>query len=189
MIRTNLATRPFYNVGVVHAVIGAVAIVVLAITVFNVIQTLRLSASQRTLGAQAQQAEREAARLRAEAQEILARIDRSELEEVGNAAREANGIIDQRTFSWTNLFAHFEATLPADARVTSVTPQPTQGIVVIGAEARRVEDLDAFIEGLEMTGAFRNVLPLSEQTMDSGVIRAAISATFEQPARGTARRR
>jgi hypothetical protein len=189
VIRTNLSTRPFYNVHAVRVAITVFAAVVLVMTFFNVVQVIRLSASQRALGGQAQAAENEAARLRAEAAQILARVDREELETVADAAREANLIIDQRAFSWTNLFAHFESTLPADVRITEVTPELGEGKVVIGVQARSVEDLDAFIEGLESSGAFRNVLPRAEETMEDNTIQATIEAAYDQPARGRERRR
>ena len=185
MIRTNLSTRPFYNVRAVRGLLAACALIVLAITAFNAIQLVRLSASQRTLGAQSQQAEEEAARLRAEAAQILARIDASKLQVVAEAASEANAVIDQRTFSWTALFTHFEGTLPPDVRITRVTPQPSDQTVLIRAEARNIEDLEAFIDGLEGTGAFRSVLPTSEVTMATGVIEATIAARYEPPARRT----
>jgi Tfp pilus assembly protein PilN len=179
VIRTNLSTRPFYNVRAVRAAIAGLALLVLAITAFNVAQIVRLTASQRTLGSQAADAERDAARLRKEAAQILSQIDPKELEVVATAAQEANGIIDQRTFSWTNLFTHFEATLPADVRITSVTPQPNDNVVRIGVQARSVEDLDAFIGGLEMTGAFHDVLPTTEVAMEDNLIEAMLVASYE----------
>ncbi len=183
MIRTNLSTRPFYNIRAVQIGIAVLAVAVLAVTAYNAFEIIRLSSSQRTLGAQAQQAEDEAARLRREAVQILQRIDPKELETVAAEAREANGIIDQRTFSWTDLFGHFEATLPPDVRITSISPNPGNQIVAIGVEARSVEDLDEFIEGLEGTGLFHDVLAVNEVTMDTGLIEAIIRATYQQPDR------
>ena len=181
MIRTNLSTRPFYNVRAVRAAIGALALIVVLVTAFNAIQIVRLTASQRTLGGKAQEAEQEAARLRIEAQQIRTRIDPKELDVVAAEAREANAIIDQRTFSWTSLFTHLEATLPADVRITQITPRPTDTLVVIGVEARSVEDLDEFIVGLEKTGAFHDVLATNEVTMDNDDIAAVIEARYAQP--------
>src|SRR5690349_23945187 len=108
MLRTNLATRPFYNVRVVHTVLGVIAIAVIAITVFNVVQYARLSGRERSLGADATRAETEAAGLRAQAARLRAQIDPKDLQAVAAAAREANAVIDQRAFSWTDLFAEFE---------------------------------------------------------------------------------
>ena len=181
MLRTNLATRPFYNVRVVQVVLGLAAAVVVALSAFNVVQILRLSASQSMLGARAAEATREAARLRAEAVRIRAQINPEELQVVANAAREANAIIDQRAFSWTDLLADFEATLPPDVRITSVQPQlneKTGFIVSITAEARRSEDLDAFIEALEQRGSFHNVLSVQEQTSTDGLIVAVIQGAY-----------
>jgi hypothetical protein len=181
VIRTNLSTRPFYNVSAMRAAIGALTLIVALITAFNAIQIVRLTASQRTLGGKAQAAEQEAVRLRTEAQQIRTRIDPKELDVVAEAAREANAIIDQRTFSWTGLFSHLEATLPADVRITQITPRPADMLVVIGVEARSVEDLDEFIVGLEKTGAFHDVLATNEMTMDNDIIAAVIEARYAQP--------
>src|SRR5687767_15495549 len=114
MLEINLGTRPFYNVRAVHVVLGVLSALVVALTVFNVVQTVRLAISQYTLGASAAEAEAEAERLQTEAVRIRSQINTEELAVVVAAAREANAIIDQRTFSWTDLFAQFEATLPPE---------------------------------------------------------------------------
>lgn len=181
MLRTNLSTRPFYNVRAVQISLGAAAAIVLAITMFNVVQIARLTTSQQSLGVRAAEAEEEAARLRVDAARILAQINPQELQVVANAAHEANQIIDQRAFSWTELFAQFEATLPPDVRITAVQPRIERSgnfIVAIGVEARRAEDLDAFIEALETGGAFHNVLAVQEQTGASGLIEATVEGTY-----------
>ncbi len=181
MLRTNLSTRPFYNVRAVQIALGAAGAIVLAITLVNVVQMVRLAMSLQSLGARAAEAEEEAARLRAEAVRIRAQINPEELQVVANAAREANQIIDQRAFSWTELFVQFEATLPPDVRITAVQPRLERDgnfIVAIGVEARRAEDLDAFVEALETGGAFHNVLAIQEQTGASGLIEAIVEATY-----------
>ena len=184
MLRTNLATRPFYNVRAVQAVLVAAVVLVIGLTAFNVVQIVRLGSSQYTLGARANQATEEATRLRAEAARIRAQINPQELETVANAAREANTIIDQRAFSWTDLLAEFEATLPADVRITAVQPrlEKTSFVVAVAVQARRSEDLDAFMEALEARGAFHNVLSVQEQTNPEGLIQAVIEGAYVPPA-------
>jgi hypothetical protein len=185
MIRTNLATKPFYNVRAIQLAIGGLALVVAAATIFNGVQIARLYSSEQTLGARADEAEREAARLRNDAVRIRAQINPSELQTVANAAREANGIIDRRAFSWTELFAQFEATLPEDVRITAVQPRLEKGVFIVGVavEARRAEDLDAFIEALEMTGTFRQVLAIDTQTNEDDLLAAVIEGAYEPPPR------
>ena len=189
MLRTNLSTRPFYNERAVQIALAAAGAIVLALTLFNIVQVVRLAMSQQSLGVRAAEAEDEAARLRAEAARILAQINPQELQVVANAAREANQIIDQRAFSWTELFARFEATLPPDVRITAVRPRLERDgsfIVEIGVEARRAEDLDAFIEALETDGAFHNVLAVQAQTGEDGLIEAIVEGTYAAPPRDAA---
>jgi len=181
MLRSNLSTRPFYNERAVQVALAAIAVLVLAVTAFNVVQLMRLTASQRSLGAHAAESEQEAARLRREAAQIRAQINPKELETVATAAREANGIIDQRAFSWTELLGQFEQTLPPDVRITEVQPRLESNgsfVVSMTVQARRAEDLDAFIEALEKTGAFSKVTPLQEQTNDKGLLEALIEGTY-----------
>ena len=185
MIRTNLSTRPFYKVRAVQVSLSILAAIVLGITLFNVIRIVALLGSQHTVGATADQSEREAARLRSEASRIRAQINPAELETVATAAREANNLIDQRAFSWTELFSQFEATLPDDVRITAVQPRLEKGIfiVAVAVEARRAEDLDAFIEALEMTGVFRNVLATETQTNQRGLLEAILQGAYQPSSR------
>jgi Tfp pilus assembly protein PilN len=87
------------------------------------------------------------------------------------AAREANALIDQRTFSWTEFFNVIEATLPADVMLSSVRPEVKDGQtqVTMMVLARRAEDIDAFMESLEATKAFAGLLPASERLTDDGL--------------------
>jgi hypothetical protein len=185
VIRTNLSTRPFYNVRAVQVIIGGLAAIVLLATLFNVVQVVRLTSSQRTLGARAAEAEQESARLRQEATRIRAQINPNELQTVANAAREANAIIDRRAFSWTELFAQFEATLPEDVRITAVQPRLEKDLFIVGiaVEARRAEDLDAFIDALEATGAFRSMLATATQTNEEGLLQSIIEGQYQVPVR------
>lgn len=190
MLKTNLATRPFYDDRALRAVALAAAIVLGVFTLYNAVMVVRLSLSQSRLGAHAVATEREAERLRSDATGIRTRIDPRELEAVAGAAREANTLIDQRTFSWTGLFAQLEETLPADVRVRAVAPRVEKGQfrVVISAQAKRVEDIEAFIENLEHTGAFSGVSPVAESSGDAGVIDAVVEGFYKVlPATGGAR--
>ena len=189
MLRTNLSTRPFYNIRAVQAALGALALVVALMTIVNLVQVVRLTSSERALGARADQAETDAQRLRGEAQRIRSQINARELNEVAAAAQEANAIIDLRVFSWSDLFSQIEATLPENVRLTSFQPQEDREgrlVVNLRVQARRVQDLELFIDALEKTGRFRQVLAAEEQTSPEGLINALIEGVYlvpdEQPA-------
>lgn len=189
MLRTNLSTRPFYNIRAVQAALGALAAFVILFTMFNVISLLQLAASQRSLGARAVQAQNDATKLRGNAAQVRAQVDAKELEVVSAAAREAKSIIEMRAFSWTELLAQFEKTLPENVRITAVQPRlERDGRFIIGmrVEARQIGDLEKFLDELEMTGSFHNVLTTDEQATDDGLLEALIEGSYVQQAASTA---
>jgi len=180
MLRTNLATRPFYNERAAHAAIALAAAVMLAITVLNVIQILSLSRHNTELSSRIGADDAEAERLTAEAARIRRTVDKDELQLVVGAAQEANVLIDQRTFSWTQLFNEIESTLPPDVMLSSVRPAVKEGEthVTMGVLGRRAEDIDEFIEKLEATGAFLDVLPAGGDRTEEGLHRVVLESTY-----------
>jgi Tfp pilus assembly protein PilN len=180
MLRSNLATRPFYNERAVLVLLGLAAALVLALTAYNVIRIVTMSRHNTELAAKTNADRSEAARLTAEARRIRAGINQQELETIVSAAGQANELIYQRTFSWTEFFNHIEATLPADVMLTAVTPsfQEDRTIVTMNVLARSTQDVDDFIAKLEETGAFANVLPESESRTDDGLHRILLRSTY-----------
>ncbi len=183
MLRTNLSTRPFYNERLVRVLLLLATVVVAALTLFNVEEVVRLRSRDADVRASAAQDEAGAGRLRAEALRIRQSINRDQLAAVQAAAQEANQLIDRRAFSWTELFNQFERTLPAEVRIASVTPQvDPQGrmLVAVSVVSRRVEDLDTFIEALEKTGAFSDVLWRQEEAQEDGTLRSVIQGYYRE---------
>ncbi len=159
MIRTNLSTRPFYNEGAVRSWLAILAIVAVAATVFNVSRVLRYSRSDTELATQASRDEARAAELRATAAKLRASVDTKQVDAASVEARQANDLIDRRTFSWTELFNRLETTLPPEVRITSVRPSLDRDrriMLTITVLARGVDDVNEFMEKLEATGAFAN---------------------------------
>jgi len=185
MLRTNLSTRPFYNIRAVQVALGALALLVVVLTLLNLVKLIQLTSSGRALGAGAEQAEADAQRLREDARRIRSQIDAKELSEVAAAAEEANAIIDLRAFSWSELFAQLESTEPQDVRLTSFQTQEDKSgklIVNLRVQARRVQDLESFIDALEKTGRFHEVLAAEEQTNPEGLINALVESVYSPPA-------
>jgi len=186
MLRTNLSTRPFYNMRAVQVTLAGLAILVIAMTLFNAFELIRQGSRQREFGAREVEAQAEAARLRNDAARIRAQINPKELEVVAASAREANSIIDLRAFSWTQLLSQFETTLPEGVRIKAISPRVEKDgsiVIGVGVEARRGADLEMFLDALEMTGSFHNVLTTEEQTNREGLIDAIVEGTYVQPAR------
>jgi type IV pilus assembly protein PilN len=186
VLRSNLSTRPFYNDRAVRAGVAAVAFVAVGLTVFNLGTIWWLRSETGDLRQRNDQNESLARDVRQKAQGIRQSLNRQELAVVQSAAREANQLIDRRAFSWTDLFNRFETTLPPDVRLMAVQPQvDAEGrlLVAMTVVSRRVEDLDAFIDALEKTGAFREVLTRQEEAEDDGTRKSVLQGYYGLPPR------
>jgi hypothetical protein len=180
MLRTNLATRPFYNQRGVQLALAAAALFVLALTIFNVVTVVSLSRKNTELSTSVNGDRVEAERLTREAQKIRAGMNQTELKVLAAAASEANALIDQRTFSWTELFNRIEATIPSDVMLSQVQPsfENNQIGLTMAVLGRRAEDIDLFIDELEDTGHFVNFLVTSEQPTEDGLLKSVLHGVY-----------
>lgn len=179
MLRTNLATRPFYDVRRVQAVVGLVAILVAAFTLFNAWQLFSLTRRDASLASSIRQSDATASSLRQDAARARASIDRARLDAVLEASHEANSLIDRRVFSWTGLLNQLETTLPGGVRIRSIRPVtgPVMRIELV-VLAQRAEDIEAFVENLQGTGAFQDVFTRSENTQEDGTLEVLLEGRY-----------
>lgn len=188
MIRGNLSTRPFYNERAVHTWALIAAVLVALATVFNVTRVLQYSRSDTRLAGEAARDESRASDLRQQAARLRATVDPRLLEFASNEARQANDLIDRRTFSWTELFNRFETTLPSDVRITAVRPalDKKRGIVItLAVVARGSEDVNEFINNLEKSAAFKDLQPIEDHPDETGALLATLEMVYV-PAEGKA---
>lgn len=178
MLRGNLSTRPFYNERAVHALLAVAAVVLVALTVFSARQFLTLSREQRQLSATIAVEELRSDALQREAVQVRRGIDDAELQVTVAATREVNRAIDQRVFSWTGLFNTIERTIPPAVVLQAVFPSidDTGAIRVrLVVNARRIEDVGAFMDALERAQTFRGLQSTEEVRIDDG----SFIVTFE----------
>lgn len=183
MIRTNLSTRPFYNERAVHLWLGLIGVIAIAASVFNVTRVTQYSRSDTRLSSQAARDEARAADLHANAARLRATVDPKQVESASIEARQANDLIDRRTFSWTELFNRFETTLPADVRITAVRPKVDRHdgtVLTISVVAKGTDDVAQFMENLEATGAFKDLRGTSEEHYnEQGLLEATIETRYQ----------
>jgi Tfp pilus assembly protein PilN len=181
MIRTNLSTRPFYNERIVSTWLLVFLAVVVIATVFNITRVLQYSRNDTELGLQASRDEARATDLRRSAARVRTTVDPKQIAFASQEARQANDLIDRRTFSWTELFNLFETTLPDEMRITSVRPQIERGQFELGITvvARGVDDVSQFMERLLKSGAFTNVgSQIEEHFNEDGQIVANLGVVY-----------
>jgi hypothetical protein len=182
MLRTNLATRPFYNERAVYLVLGVLAFAGLAILASLALRVMDLSGRNTELAARAEQAERQRDDLSMRITEVQGAVSTVALEEIALAAREANTLIDQRVFSWAQFFNRIETTLPPDVMVTLVRPDitPESVEVTMGVVGRDLDAITYFIGSLEDSGAFSGLLNQSAELTDAGMYQAVLRGRYLQ---------
>ena len=181
MLRTNLSTRPFYNERGVHGLLAVTALIVAVVTILTLTQIVLLTRRQASLSNQAAAAETRAAELKARAARTRQAVDATQLDSISGAAREANTIIGQRLFSWTDLLNRLEKTLPDNVRITSLRPsveREGEVRITMTVAAESVDDIEQFMANLEATTAFSEVYPLDDEPAEGGGIRASLEGKY-----------
>ena len=158
-IRLNLATKPLIShrrflVGSgLLAVLGGIIFLALG---WHVYSTLR---AQEALRRKEQENSQRAALLqkrRIELDEFFARTENARLKE---RAAFVNGIIDERSFDWTQMFMELEKIMPVGVHVVSIAPQLQKGhmFVRITVGATSDDSKIKFLRAMENSAAFSNV--------------------------------
>jgi len=180
VLRTNLSTRPFYNERIVHVIAGAVAVLVLAVTAAQIVRVVRLSRLKTELNGYIKRDRTEAEYRTSEAASIRRGLDQKQLAVVASEAKEANQLIEQRTFSWTQLFNYLTETLPNDVMLTAIHPEFEDGVTQISMEiqGRGGDEIDKFWENLEKTGAFHDIEWSGLTVSDDGIHRVQMTAVY-----------
>ena len=187
MLRTNLATRPFYNERAVHLLLGAIAFVSVVLLVVGGLRFRQLSTVHAALTVAAEHDEQRAREILQETEALQRETGTTQIDLLTAATGEVNQIISQRIFSWTEFLNLIEATLPVDVRLTSLRPGVDTGDVTvsIGVVGRSVGVIFDFIEQLEATGAFSDVLPVEEEMTEDGMYRTILVGRYVQVIRSS----
>ncbi len=165
-VRLNIATKPLESHRRFLAGAGLLAalggIIFLALG-WHVYSTLR---AQEALRRKEQENDNRAALLqhrRKELDDFFARTENARLKE---RAAFVNGIIDERTFDWTQMFMDLEKLVPVGVHVVSIQPQLEKGhmFVRLTVDATTDESKIKFLHAMENSPAFSNVELLSVHT-------------------------
>jgi hypothetical protein len=180
VLRTNLSTRPFYNERAIYAMAAVVAVLVLAMTAWQAVRVVRLSKYKTELNTAVRRDRDEAEAKIKEADQVRRGLNQRELAEVAAAAKEANNLIERRTFSWTGLFNQLEATLPEDVMLVGVRPEFKDGetLVNLDLQGRQTDDIDAFWDRLDKVGAFHDILWSAVDVGEDGLHKVQMKAVY-----------
>jgi type IV pilus assembly protein PilN len=162
-VRLNIATKPLeshrrFLVGAgLLAVLGGIIFLALG---WHVYSTLR---AQEALRRKEEENNNRAAllqRRRKELDDFFAKTENARLKE---RASFVNGIIDERSFDWTQMFMDLEKLVPVGVHVVTIQPQLEKGhmFVRLTVAATTDESKIKFLHAMENSPAFSNVELLS----------------------------
>jgi hypothetical protein len=182
VLKTNLSTRPFYNERAVHAIAAVIALIVVAVAAWQAVRIVKLSRYKTELNTAIQKHRSESEIRERDAAKIRAGLDQKQLALVAAQAKEANELIEQRTFSWTELFNVLEATLPDDVMLVAVRPEFKDNVTQINLDlqGKSSEDIQAFWDRLERTGAFHDVSWTAVTEAENGLDKMQMRAVYTQ---------
>src|SRR5882762_2554725 len=158
-VRLNIATKPlephrrFLAGAGLLAVLGGIIFLALG---WHVYSTLR---AQEALRRKEQENNNRATLLqhrRKELDDFFAKTENARLKE---RAGFVNGIIDERSFDWTQMFMDLEKLVPVGVHVVSIQPQLEKGhmFVRLMVAANSDESKIKFLHAMENSSAFSNV--------------------------------
>ena len=191
MLKLNLATLHFYNERVIDSVLLLLGIVALVLMVAGGRTVFQLSNTYTDVVRMAELSETQVGTVTQEMVALNQSVSEDELEALRLSAAEANRLIDQRVFSWTELFNIIEQTLPNRVMLTGLRPIRNSGsmTLTIGVIGERITDIEQFIEDLEATGSVGNVLARQEQRTEDGMYSAQLIGEFRGNSSGSDRQR
>lgn len=192
MLRGNLASRPFYNERLVSAGLAIVAVLALALTVFNGYKLYALSKERSVVKAQIGRDTAQAEQIERTALNLQRTVDRQTLIQLAGSTQEANALIDARTFSWTAFFGLIEKTMPIDLHLIAVAPRIEKGEikVTMSVVGRKVDDVETFVDALQETGTFYDVIQkVTERNEDDNTYRAEVVSFYLPSSQSTPARK
>ena len=157
----NLATRTYLDHRVLNRIGYCAIAVLLVIAVWNVSRVASIMGEQ--------------SRVSGEIAAIESRIGSkpkgiSEAESSRQKARIRyyNKIIESKSINWLGKLEMFENVTPEGVSLSSLSPDNKQGEWKLAGRARSFKDVQRYLEKLDASKSFLNVLLLSHQNMDSG---------------------
>jgi len=161
--RLNLASQPFRNRTLPWVVATVVAVVSLAALVYTLAEQRRVRAEAVRAEQQVETLRRERGQLEAQAAEIRQNIPPEQQE----AIKAAHELVEDRSFSWSQLFSDLESALPTSVRVARINVREvrrygdqTRADLDLTVVGRTATDVTGMVEEMRRAGTF-NAVPIS----------------------------
>lgn len=180
IIRSNLASVPIKNYTLY--LIGSLflALIIVLFTAWNLLSVTRSYTQTAELNRNIQNQQKQLREMETKQKKIQDQIARIKTPQFIAETNFMNNAIKRRTFSWTELFDHFEEVLPPSVRMISISPTVTEGIIAINLEmaGQSLEDMLELVRLLERDPAFSQVVLKGENSATGEQILFSISLNY-----------
>jgi Tfp pilus assembly protein PilN len=163
--RFNLATEPLENNRRFIAgsgLLGIIALVGLLLLSLHVVQMRRSNATMR---AEINRVQSQIAGLQQQQEVLRQQFKAPQAVEAMKRSQFLNGLIEQRAFPWTKMFADLGHILPPGVRVISISPEMDKGgkvKVTFTIGAVNEEQGNKFLQAISSSPLFSDVVPMQE---------------------------
>lgn len=162
----NLSTHPFPAYRLVNAALFLVFAALLGVSVWQAYGFVRFSGMAREIRDSERSIRAEAESLGSHVAALKSTLDRPEASAKLNEIGFLNGLIARKDLSWTRLFANLEEMVPESVHLVSLRPDIGEkgGVTLhLDVVGRSIADVSRFIEALEKSPEFENVIVSVEQ--------------------------
>jgi Tfp pilus assembly protein PilN len=165
----NLSTRPFPAYRAATVGLTAVLVVLIGVSVWQAVSYAHYTKLAAQIRAQEHTARAESDALTVKSQQLETKLDtpnaKAKLTEIGYL----NKLIQRKGFSWTQVFSVLEQMIPEGVHLTSLRPEIGENgkmILHIDVRGKNIVDVSDFIDLLEKSALFENVVPHFEEKKD-----------------------
>lgn len=167
-LKINLATRYFFDTRKLAYGTAAVFVLLLLLTFHNVTGMAGNAGREKRL-------EADIAALQARFNASAKGVSEQEYQALLKQIASANAILGKRAFDWLLLLDRLETVVPAGVTLTSIDPALKDGSLKLAGTALGFRNLRMFVENLEGSSDFSEVLLLSQGEASFGTTQKGIT--------------
>ena len=167
----NLSTRPFPAYRLINVALASMLVVLALLSFWQTVGFVRFSTMAQAIRTSEQEARVESEALGERVGELGSRLDRPEATAKLNEIGFLNMLIARKHLSWTRLFADLEDMVPDSVRLVTLSPViGADGIITLNISLRgkSIDDITEFVERLEKSPVFANIVVNTEERQDPG---------------------
>ena len=182
--RINLSTHPGRYVAVMHAGLGFLSLLFLALIAWDWQQAVIIREQGRMVEQATSRVREQDQLLQAHAKAEMMDLSDAVLQKLPRDVAFANQLIARRVFSWTNFLHDLEEAVPEGIAIQNIKVDVKASSITLGGAANGLKELTALIIGLEDHPAFQRAVLGQHRSLDNGHVEFGLTVHYKGTARG-----